>query len=86
MYVITSNCTTNTAETIPAALAVFATQLCEALPAGGVRWSIVDPAGTEHPGYITLNGRLDLLQHAVCELCDDLYDPLHGSADGYRGV
>jgi hypothetical protein len=86
MYVITSNATTGTAETIPTALAVFAAQLREALPAGGVRWSIVDPAGLEHPGHITLNGRLDLLQHAVRELCDDLYDPLQRSADGYRGV
>lgn len=86
MYVITSNATTGTAETIPDALAVFAGQLRKNLPGGGVRWTITDPTGLEHPGHITLNGRLDLLQHAVGELCDDLYPQLHRSADGYRGV
>jgi len=95
MYVITSNITnTNatggnsigTAETIPAALGVFAGQLRRALPVGGVRWTIVDPTGTEHPGHITLNGRVDLLHSAVNELCDDLYPQLHRAADGYRGV
>jgi len=86
MYVITSNTTTGTAGTIPKALAVFAGQLRLTRPAGGVRWSIVDPAGTEHPGHINLNGRLELLQHAVGELCDDLYVQLHRSVDGYRGV
>ena len=86
MYLIISNDTCGTAETIPAALAVFASQLREALPGGGVRWTITDPTGLEHPGHITLNGRLELLDHAVRELCDDLYPELHRSADGYRGV
>ena len=67
MYVITSNISgtaaagrsaTGAAETIPAALGVFAGQLRRALPLGGVRWTIVDPTGTEHPGHITLNGRV----------------------------
>ena len=86
MYVITSNTTTGTAETIPDALAVLAGQLRQHLPGGGVRWTITDPTGLDHPGHITLNGRLDLLQHAVRELCDDLYPQLHRSADGYLGV
>lgn len=95
MYVITSNGTgtdavgrsaTGTAETIPAALGVFAGQLRRALPVGGVRWTIVDPTGMEHPGHITLNGRVDLLHSAVNELCDELYVELHRMADGYRGV
>ena len=97
LYVITSNITgtdpvgryatgTGTAATISAALDVFAGQLRRALPVGGVRWTIVDPTGTEHPGHITLNGRVDLLDSAVNELCDELYVELHRMADGYRGV
>lgn len=86
MYVITSNATTGTAETIPEVLTVFAGQLRTSLPAGGLRWTITDPNGTDHQGHIDLNGRHDLLQSAVSELCDDLYPQLHRAADGYRGV
>ena len=90
MYVITSNTTTDsatgTAETIPEALTVFAGQLRPLLLAGGVRWKITDPTGTDHEGNINLNGRHDLLHNAVSELCDDLYPQLHRAADGYRGV
>ena len=73
MYVITSNGTTSTAETIPEALTVFAGQLQTSLLAGGVRWTITDPDGTNHQGHINLNGRHDLLHSSISELCDDLY-------------
>ena len=86
MYVITSNEAAGTAETIPEALAVFAGQLRTCLPGGGVRWMITDPDGTDHQGHIDLNGRLDLLNSSISELCDDLYPQLHRAADGYRGV
>ncbi len=49
MYVVTSNTTTGTAGTIPEALAVFAGQLRTMLPAGGVRWSVVDPPERSTP-------------------------------------
>lgn len=86
MYVITSNAATGTAETIPEALAVFAGQLRTSLPAGEVLWTITDPNGTDHRGHVDLNGRLDLLNSSISELCDDLYPQLHRAADGYRGV
>jgi hypothetical protein len=86
MYVITTQEQTGTAESIPAALAVLATQLLAALPHGPVRWGITDPTGTVHAGHNTLNGRLDLLELDVTETCDELYPQLHRSADGYRGV
>lgn len=86
MYVISSNAATGTAETIPEALVVFADQLRTCLRVGAVRWTITDPNGTDHRGHVDLNGRHDLLQSAVSELCDDLYAQLHRAADGYRGA
>ena len=86
MYVINSNEASGTAETIPDALTVFADQLSTELLTGAVRWTITDPTGIDHSGHVDLNGRIDLLNSSVSELCDDLYPQLHRSADGYRGV
>lgn len=74
----------DTAETIPDALAVLATQLTAQLPGGPVTWSITDPAGTRHRGRGTLNSRLDLLTNFVDELADELYTALHRAADDQR--
>ena len=71
----------DTAGTIPDALAALASQLTAQLPDGPVAWSITDPAGTQHRGSGTLNGRLDLLAIAVDELVDELYTALHRAAD-----
>lgn len=71
-----------TAATIPEALAALASQLTTHLPNGPVGWKITDPTGTEHRGRDALNGRLDLLDIAIDELLDELYDQMHRSADG----
>jgi hypothetical protein len=71
-----------TADTIPDALVVLASQLTTQLPNGPVAWKITDPEGTDHRGHDTLNGRLDLLTTAVDELVDELYSQLHRAVDG----
>jgi hypothetical protein len=72
---------TDTAETIPQAVAALAAQLTSQLPDGPVTWSITDPSGLEHRGHEILNGRLDLLTEAVDQLTDELYTQLHRAAD-----
>jgi len=72
----------DSAATIPDALAALASQLVDQLPHGLVIWKITDPAGTEHRGNGTLNGRLDLLTISIEELVDELYSQLHRSIDG----
>src|SRR5664279_4555081 len=83
MYTITSTPggRTDTAETIPQAVAALAAQLTSQLPDGPVTWSITDPSGGEHRGHEILNGRLDLLTEAVDQLTDELYTQLHRAAD-----
>jgi hypothetical protein len=71
-----------TAETIPDAMAVLASQLTKNLSNGPVAWKITDPDGTEHRGNGTLNGRLDLLTIAVDELVERA---LHPAAPGRGG-
>ena len=84
MYTITTSPggRTDTADTIPHALAALINQLTTGLPNGPVTWSITDPNGDEHRGREYLNGRLELLQEAVHQLADELYTELHRSADG----
>ena len=72
----------DSAATIPDALAALACQLVDQLPHGLVAWKITDPAGIEHRGNGTLNGRLDLLAISIAELVDELYPQLHRSVDG----
>src|SRR5690242_8028370 len=72
----------DSAATIPDALAALASQLVDQLPHGLVAWRITDPAGIEHRGNGTLNGRLDLLAVSIEELVDELYPQLHRSVDG----
>lgn len=87
MYTITTAHQTGTAATIPTALVVLAGQLREALTRDGrARWTVTDPTGLEHLGISYLNGRTDLLADAVADVCYDLYDQLHRSADGGPGV
>ncbi|HZM67308.1 MAG TPA: hypothetical protein VFC16_13540 [Nakamurella sp.] len=84
MYTITSTPggRTDTAETIPQAVAALAAQLTSQLPDGPVTWSITDPSGGEHRGREILNGRLDLLTEAVDQLAGEIYTQLHRAADG----
>lgn len=84
MYTITTTPgdRVNTAQTIPDALAVLATQLTAQLPDGRVDWRITDPAGTQHRGSCTLNTRIDQLAIAVDELVVEMYTALHRAADG----
>ncbi len=86
MYTITTSPggRTDTAETIPHALAALVNQLTISMPDGPVAWCITDPNGGEHRGHQDLNGRLDLLREAVDQLADELYTELHRAADGYR--
>ena len=75
MYTITTSPggRTDTADTIPHALAALVNQLTTGLPDGPVTWSITDPNGDEHRGREYLNGRLELLQEAIDQLADELY-------------
>ena len=72
---------TDTADTIPDAMAAFASQLTAQLPVGPVAWSITDPDSTEHRGRATLGSRIEQLTTFVDELVDDLYTALHRAAD-----